>query len=45
MHYVDEGLHEQQVSSLRALCLHRGDALRSVPLGSEERAADQRRGE
>ena len=40
----DQGLYQQQVSGLCALCLHRGHALRSLPLGSEERAADQRRG-
>ena len=28
----DKGLHEQQVSGIRALCLYRGHALRSLPI-------------
>jgi hypothetical protein len=40
----DQSLYKQQVPGLRALCLHRGHALRFVPLRSEERAEDQRRG-
>lgn len=39
----DQGLHEQQVSSLRTLRLYRGDALRSLPVRSEGGTKEYRR--
>jgi hypothetical protein len=39
----NQGMHEQQVSSLRTLCLYRGHALRSLPLRSEWRQEEYRR--
>ena len=39
----DQSMHEQQVSSLRALCLYRGHALRSLPVRSEGSAEEYRR--
>jgi hypothetical protein len=42
--YDDQGMHEQQVSGLRAFRVYRLDALRALPMGSEERAENQRRG-
>ena len=38
-----QGVYEHQVSGLRTFCLHRGHALRPLPVGSEERAKNQRR--
>jgi len=39
----DQGLYEHEVSGLRSLCLYRSDALRSLPMGPEGSAAEQRR--
>jgi len=37
-------LYEHEMSGLRSLCLYRSDALRSLPMGPEGSAAEQRRG-